>query len=66
LQTYFVRYLRFSYDGTNVVSGTLYPTTNLYFHVLWDVKKGLEKEASNKDSSIAAMAVKMKEKFQKY
>jgi hypothetical protein len=54
------------YDGTNAVSGTLYPTTNLYFHVLWKVKERLEKEASNKDSSIATMAVKMKEKFQKY
>ena len=54
------------YDATNVISGSLYPTAHLYYHVLWTVKEKIEKESSNKDYSIAAMAVKMQEKFQKY
>jgi hypothetical protein len=54
------------YDATNVVSGSLYPTSHLYFHVLWIVKERIEKEASNEEQCVATMAVKMKEKFQKY
>jgi len=54
------------YDATNVVSGTLYPTTNHCFHVLWEVKGKIETLESNTDISIAVMASKMKLKFQKY
>ncbi|CAN6361465.1 unnamed protein product [Urochloa humidicola] len=54
------------YDATTTVSGSLYPTSHLYFHVLWKVKERIEKEASNENQSIAAMAIKMKQKFQKY
>ncbi|WVZ68433.1 hypothetical protein U9M48_017370 [Paspalum notatum var. saurae] len=54
------------YDATNVISGSLYPTANHYFHVLWTVKEKLEKEVSNKNQSVSVMVVKMKEKFQKY
>jgi len=52
------------YDATNVVSGTLYPTTtNHCFHVLWEVKEKIETLESNTDISIAVMASKMKLKF---
>ena len=51
------------YDATNLISGSLYPTAHLYYHVLWKVKEKTEKESSNEDYSIAAMAVKMQEKF---
>ena len=49
-----------------MISGSLYPTAHLYYHVLWTVKEKIEKEASNEDHFIAAMAVKMEEKFMKY
>jgi hypothetical protein len=54
------------YDATNVVSGSLYPTSHHYFHVFRTVKDRIEKEVLNAEQSIATMAVKMKEKFQKY
>ncbi|WVZ97917.1 hypothetical protein U9M48_043419 [Paspalum notatum var. saurae] len=59
-------YINPFYDATNVISGSLYPTANHYFHVLWTVKEKLEKEVSNKNQSVSDMVVKMKEKFQKY
>ena len=47
---------------TNVVSGSKYPTSNLYFHKMWDVKKVLDK----KNQIIAFMVIEMKTKFGKY
>ena len=49
-----------------MISGSLYLTAHLYYHVLWIVKEKIENESSNGDHSIAAMAVKMEEKFTKY
>lgn len=36
------RFLKTFYDATNVISGSLYPTANLYFHEIWEVKMALE------------------------
>ena len=49
-----------------MISGSLYLTAHLYYHVLWIVKEKIENESSSGDHSIAAMAVKMEEKFMKY
>ncbi|CAO2168651.1 unnamed protein product [Urochloa humidicola] len=53
-------------DATEILSGSNYPTANLYFDLIWDIKLLLENEFSNPDVMIAAMACAMKEKFQKY
>jgi hypothetical protein len=52
--------------ATKMVSGSKYPTSSCYFHQFWEVKKILELESSNSNSSIMLMVHKMKEKLQKY
>jgi len=54
------------YDATNVVSGSKYPTSDRYFHILWEVKKELDKQSSNADLTIATMVHGMKAKLKKY
>ena len=51
---------------TNVVSGSKYPTSILYFHKMWDVKKVLDKKTSSQNQIIAFMVIEMKTKFGKY
>ena len=51
---------------TNVVSGSKYPTSNLYFHEMWSVKEVLDKESSSQNPIIASMVTEMKTKFEKY
>jgi hypothetical protein len=52
--------------ATNVISGSKYPTSNLYFHELWSVKEVLDKESSSQNPIIASMVTEMKTKFEKY
>jgi hypothetical protein len=52
--------------ATTVISGSKYPTSNLYFHEMWSVKEVLEKESSSPNPIIAKMVVEMKAKFEKY
>ncbi|KAM0840094.1 hypothetical protein ACQ4PT_059891 [Festuca glaucescens] len=54
------------YDATVVVSGSLYPTSNAYFKMLWRVKWMLGNEASNENATIKSMVLQMKKKFLKY
>jgi hypothetical protein len=54
------------YDATMVISGSLYPTSNAYFKVLWKVKWMLAKEASNENGTIRSIVLQMKKKFLKY
>jgi hypothetical protein len=49
-----------------VVSGTRYPTSNLYFHEIWNVKQVLESDTSRRNPTIASMVSDMKAKFDKY
>ena len=51
---------------TNVVSGSKYPTSNLYFHKMWNVKKVLDKKTSSQNQIVAFMVIEMKTKFGKY
>ncbi|WVZ85094.1 LOW QUALITY PROTEIN: hypothetical protein U9M48_032051 [Paspalum notatum var. saurae] len=48
------------------LSGSLYPTSNLYFHEIWNVNQVLEKEKSSPNAIISAMVVEMEKKFEKY
>jgi hypothetical protein len=52
--------------ATTVISGSKYPTSNLYFHEMWSVKEVLEKESSSPNPIIAKMVVEMKANFEKY
>jgi len=52
--------------ATNVVSGSKYPTSNLYFHEMWSVKEVFDKEISSQNPIIASMVTEMKMKFEKY
>ena len=59
-------FLKTFYDATNVLSGSSYPTANLYFHQLWKIKLAMDKEISNSDQDIVAMVKKMQKKFMQY
>nr|AWA44754.1 putative transposase [Saccharum officinarum] len=52
--------------ATEVVPGTSYPTSNLYFHEIWSIKQVLEEEAFSPNEIIVAMVSKMQEKIDKY
>ena len=54
------------YDATMKVSGSNYPTSIHYFHQILEVKKDLEKEASNSELVIRTMVHEMKQKLKKY
>ena len=60
------KFLVVFYDATLVVSGSLYPTSNAYFKMLWKVKWMLGKEASSENQTIRSMVLQMKKKFLKY
>jgi hypothetical protein len=49
--------------ATKMVSGSKYPTSSCYFHQFWEVKKILELESSNSDSSIMLMVHKTRRSF---
>jgi hypothetical protein len=53
-------------DATELLSGSKYPTSNLYFDQIWQIKLLLIKESTNSNVLIGAMIYEMTEKFQKY
>jgi hypothetical protein len=53
-------------DATKVISGTQYPTSNLYFHHMWKIKLTLEQEPPSEIDEIATVLEYMKNKFSKY
>ncbi|KAH7672025.1 Tam3-transposase (Ac family) protein [Dioscorea alata] len=54
------------YDTTNLISGSSYPTSNLYFMQVWKIEVLLKENLSSEDMVISDMCRKMKEKFDKY
>ncbi|TVU48891.1 hypothetical protein EJB05_00173, partial [Eragrostis curvula] len=53
-------------NATKLISGSQYPTSNLYFHQMWKIKMLLEKETTEADSTIKDVLTGMKKKFTKY
>ena len=51
---------------TNLISGTSYPTFNLYFMQVWKIERLLKTYVDSEDSIIKDMAMRMKVKFDKY
>uniref|UniRef100_A0ACD5WLU8 Uncharacterized protein n=1 Tax=Avena sativa TaxID=4498 RepID=A0ACD5WLU8_AVESA len=58
--------LKVFYHATNVISGSNYPTSNLYFLEIWSVKVILDEQEKSKNGTIRSMVNEMKKKFQKY
>jgi hypothetical protein len=73
-----LKVLEVFYTATNILSGSKYPTSHLYFYQLWNIKKLLNKEASIlkrklekeeasiQDITIANMVEQMQTKFNQY
>jgi hypothetical protein len=53
-------------DVTNIVSGSDYPTSNLFLSEVWGMKEILHKKSMDKNEYMRSMAAKMLEKFDKY
>ncbi|GKB73682.1 zinc finger BED domain-containing protein RICESLEEPER 2-like protein [Tanacetum coccineum] len=59
-------FLKPFYDITKLFSGTKYSTSNLYFHNVYKIQKGIQRHMLNPDPVISGMARYMKTKFDKY
>ncbi|KAJ0017707.1 hypothetical protein Pint_11089 [Pistacia integerrima] len=53
-------------SATNVISGSEYPTSNLFLQEICDIKELLDEKCSDDDDFIRSMEGKMKGKFDKY
>jgi len=51
---------------TNIISGSDYPTVNLFLTEVWRVKDILAKKSRDENDFIKAMVMKMNIKFEKY
>jgi hypothetical protein len=60
------RLLKVFYEATNVISGTKYPTSNLYLHEMLKVKLTLEQQPFEEGSEMHPTLKYMKKKFEKY
>nr|GMC63043.1 zinc finger BED domain-containing protein RICESLEEPER 2-like [Ipomoea batatas] len=54
------------YEMTNLISGSSYPTSNVYFLQVWKIERLLKEGLSDEDTSMSAMYKRMLEKFDKY
>ncbi|XP_016185598.1 zinc finger BED domain-containing protein RICESLEEPER 2-like [Arachis ipaensis] len=52
--------------ATHVISGSEYPTVNLYLPDVWRVKQVIDEAIEDRDSFMRETATSMKEKFDKY
>jgi hypothetical protein len=58
--------LKVFWHATNVISGSNYPTSNLYFIEICSVKCVLDEQAKSGNATIRTMVTEMKKKFHKY
>nr|GMC64573.1 zinc finger BED domain-containing protein RICESLEEPER 2-like [Ipomoea batatas] len=58
--------LKVFYEATQVISGTNYPTSNVFLGVVWRVKHVLNENEFHHEELIRDMIEKMKTKFDKY
>ncbi|CAK8576547.1 unnamed protein product [Lathyrus sativus] len=54
------------YNITNLISGSSYPTSNLYIREIWKIECLLKSNLTSEDCVIKSMTIKMREKFDKY
>ena len=60
------KFLKLYYDVTKLFSGSKYPTSNLFFHGVWQIQHHLQKESMNPDPFIRQMVGRMQRKFDGY
>ncbi|KAI8567951.1 hypothetical protein RHMOL_Rhmol02G0160900 [Rhododendron molle] len=60
------QFLEIFNDVTNIISGSEYPTSNLFLTEVWRIKEILDKSIEDSDDCIRLMAIRMKLKFDKY
>jgi len=51
------------YEITNMIFGSSYPTSNLYFMEIWNIQLIIEENLMNEDVILKTMALNMKDKF---
>ncbi|XP_022883127.1 zinc finger BED domain-containing protein RICESLEEPER 2-like [Olea europaea var. sylvestris] len=66
LATYICDKLEILYEATELFSGTKYPTANLYFPNICDIKLAIRDWSTSSCDEVKWMASSMKEKFDKY
>ena len=62
----FVKFFMVFYDVTTKISGSLYVTSNSYFHELWGIQELLTQWSTNVNSVLSNMSSNMKVKYDKY
>ncbi|XP_077211612.1 zinc finger BED domain-containing protein RICESLEEPER 1-like isoform X1 [Tasmannia lanceolata] len=60
------QFLKSFYEATLRLSGSLYVTSNSYFHEIFKIERLLDESSKSGDTYLSIMAFKMKEKFDKY
>ncbi|XP_077228339.1 zinc finger BED domain-containing protein RICESLEEPER 2-like [Tasmannia lanceolata] len=60
------QFLKSFYEATLRLSGSLYVTSNSYFHEVFKIERLLDESLKSGDVYLSIMALKMKEKFDKY
>ncbi|WCJ31864.1 Zinc finger BED domain-containing protein RICESLEEPER 3 [Euphorbia peplus] len=58
--------LKVFYDTTNIISGSTYPTSNLFLSEVYYIKEMLDKHSDSSDDFVRSMVKNMKERFDKY
>ncbi|OVA06789.1 zinc finger protein [Macleaya cordata] len=59
-------YLRLFYNAINILTGSSYPTSNLYFHEVWKIQLELTHATTSEDPFISNLTKPLKEKIDKY
>jgi hypothetical protein len=60
----FVKFLKFFYDATMRLSGSLYVTSNMYFQEICGIQAHLQAYSESGDYVLSAMMEKMKDEVQ--
>ncbi|GKB51176.1 zinc finger, BED-type containing protein [Tanacetum coccineum] len=63
---HFIEYLRVFYNVTNLISGSKYVTSNLFFGELVTMHASISRMCTDEDEQKRAMAASMKDKYDKY
>ncbi|KAF7149532.1 hypothetical protein RHSIM_Rhsim02G0095800 [Rhododendron simsii] len=62
----FVTFLKLFYDATKKFSASLFVTSNVFFHELFEVDTRIDESILSRDSFMSKMAIEMKRKFETY
>ncbi|KAF7142621.1 hypothetical protein RHSIM_Rhsim05G0072700 [Rhododendron simsii] len=62
----FATFLKLFYDATKKFSASLFVTSNVFFHDLFEVETRINESILNRDPFMSKMAIEMKRKFETY